>query len=117
MLCCIRLGYFDFRVYAGENVAGAAADFQTQDTIFANGNHPRIHAGIGFQFKRNTSPAFTQLNLQLFRLNHFQLSAVRTLGGCRCRGGKAQNAGHCQNKRQTLHIFRFHVSTSVIYSQ
>ena len=117
MLYCIRIGCFDFRVHAGENVAGAAADFQTQDAIFANGNHPRVHAGIGFQFKRNTGPAFAQLNLQLFRLNHFQLGTVSTLGGRRCRGGEAQNAGHCQDKRQTLHNFRFHVSTSVIYSQ
>ena len=94
-------GCFRLQSSCGVRCSCCCRRFQTQDTIRQR-ESPQGTCRHRFS-SSNAHASFAQLNLQLFRLNHFQLGTVNLpWAGRRCRGGKAQDAGHCQNKRLNI---------------
>jgi len=101
-------GSLCFRAEAGQNIRRAAADLQTQNTIFTYGNGIGVLTVIGSQLKGNTGPFLTQMDLQLFGGSYLHLIPVGTLRCSRNANRKSKNTHQRQHEGDAFPNFRFH---------
>ena len=93
--------------HAGEDVAAASADLQTEDAVLTDWDGIGIEPAVSPELELHAGPGGAKLDLQPLRLHDLDLCSIRVRMS-HGRGEEGQGKEKRKSKENTLQSFRFH---------